>query len=175
MTQVPLSTLLKPQLLKETVEGPETVMTGSIRAWIANGIGNQGRGGMRQGDRRGRERRIENRVNRGSFPKEGYAFEAGSAHYRKKNGGGTRGCRHILVSLTIGRLDPHVLERDKGGALDDHFDRLLPVNAADVAFALGRFAGRAIALVADGGFEREVVGSHDVDTGDPVVVDLLTQ
>lgn len=87
--------------------------------------------------------------------------------------------RGILVwaqrSLTVGGLDPHVLELDERGALDDHFDRLLSVFAADVAFALGQLARRAIALIADGGFERKVVGSHDVDTGDPVVVDLLAQ
>lgn len=84
MTQVPLSTLEKPQLLKETVEVPEIVITGSIRAWITHGIGvKTDRGGMRAGNQRGRQRKIESGAARGPIPWEDYAFEAGHARFRK--------------------------------------------------------------------------------------------
>lgn len=71
---------------------------------------------------------------------------------------------------TVGRPDPHVLERDQAGALDDDFDRLLPIKAAHVSLALPVPALKT--LVADGGFKCEVVGSSDADTSHAVVIHL---
>ena len=64
------------------------------------------------------------------------------------------------------------MERDEVGAFDDDLDRLLPVKAAHVAPLVQR--ADAVAVVVDhGGFEGEVIGSDDVDSGDAVVVYLL--
>ena len=77
----------------------------------------------------------------------------------------------VESDLTVRRLDLHVCELDVGGGLDDDLDWLLPVHATDVALALQR-AAPAVAFIGDGGFEGEVVGSNDVDSGHAVVVYL---
>lgn len=73
--------------------------------------------------------------------------------------------------LTVHGLDLHVVELDEGGAFEDDFDRLLPVEAADVPLSFDH-AVVAPALARDGGFEGEVVGSHDVDARHTVVIQL---
>ena len=65
--------------------------------------------------------------------------------------------------LTVDRLNPHVLEREEAGRLDDDLYRLLPVEAAHVALA-------HITDAVDRGLEGEVVGPRDVDPRYAVVV-----
>ena len=77
----------------------------------------------------------------------------------------------MLSSLTVGGEDLHVVKLDPGGALNDYFDRLLSIEAADAAVSLQN-AVVGIASIGYSCVKDDVARPHDVDSGDPIVIHL---
>lgn len=67
--------------------------------------------------------------------------------------------------LTVSRPDPHVLEGNQAGPVNDDFDGLLAIEGAHVTLAFRVFA-------ADGSFKGKVVRPRDMDTRHAVVPHL---